>query len=1204
MIDSSWREFIAGGLRGVPGRYRNEAARALALIEPLDLLSDEMHLHHVMSACLRLTTHRLEDGRLRPYRDSDEKHLLIGSGLHPLCGHPFNWFAHASARAARLGSVFGVLDALQSLLARLPDCAFLHAARGRCFRSVWRFADAIREFDKALALLPGDPTIHAWRGEARFELTDIAGARADFDACLKARPRDAWALAWRSEASWLLGRRSEALRDLDLAIAERPRSGALLVLRSRRDGFELLDKAAELSPALFWVFAMRGHVRQQSGDLAGADRDFKRVVRLHPNRWAYARLGANRRRMGDERGARNAFERSSFLEEDGKYAGAGFKALVRCAVYSGVGGDCSMGVEDVGDLTRRLARDPEDARTRVVRSFLIAHDLWRTAELGRAAAGRRHPPILTLWASAVMRDRPAEALALLDEAVRRAPGSGWLHSIRGKCLFRLGRDAEALDALERAYRLYPVNEQACTRGLIHLARGRIRPALDSMNPALEVYWNNTEILLARREANFATGLYGSALEDMECAASDDVDLSWSHGDPRMPAQPEMALRQLERMAASSPADARILAWRGRVLYEEGRLLDARGDLDRAIVLDGGCALARTWRAEMALARGDARGARSDLDAALDSNPLHARAYGARAALRARGGRFQDALEDLDAFLQLIHTDRGAHSLRGRLLRLSGAAAAAAADLDSYLFLHPQEQWARYERARARAALGDFDGALEDLAGVSLSCPAFSFGGRPGRPWIEADWKAELFAQAAGRGAWAGVVRYYLGDPAGAEKCVEPLFRAARGRDLAWAHALRGGARLRLGRAADAIEDLDEAVRLQPKTGWFRLVRAELGLMTGRRAQALTDIRICEASGRWRTHARCLRAKALFLHGKRESALACLDAELQDLPGPHWVFAYLYRARLKRLSGRPADALHDLRLELKAARPDSGWVHYERALASAALGRAGVLVELAAALREEVGSYGGFGLPLLPLAPWEPATDAEALLGAGRRKWGLVWRGAFRVLHGFKVSGERDLERASKLDSRLERSKEWGAWELRRGGGASCPPLPSRPASWSAVQREIAGGSADAAAFARRGRLWAGAERWTEARDDFDRAVRGGWDNAQLRLGRAEAEAKLGAWDGALEDAETAIHQAPGLPAARFWRAQALRELGRDEEALAEIEAYLKFRPRDPSALICRGVLLTRVGRWDEALACFRSTAGKVPSLGRALAVLS
>ncbi|UPT75726.1 MAG: tetratricopeptide repeat protein [Elusimicrobiota bacterium] len=665
---SAWREFLDAGSAALSARERARLARLFTEDCPFDLAGDELNLHYVMSLCIRVTCHRVIDGRLRLFTKKDEAGMLMKGGHIPLCGHPFTWFAVTAAREGRLGGAWAAADALADMLAARPRSAFLHALRGLALLPVRRYQDAIAEFTRALELGGRDARVLAWRGSAYVQLTDLTRARADLDAAV-AGGAGPWALAWRAEVLWLAGRKDAARADLARALELAPGSAALHVLGARRGRESLLDRAEALAPRLLWVHALRGHIRQWSGDLAGAEASFKRMTEIHDHRWSYARLAGARLRRGDEAGAERAWRRGLRDEEDAKWVLGRLPPLVRCTLYSGAGEDCELGVQDVADLGKLLADRPRHGWARAVRASLIGHQLWKGEELRRASRDRRDPRLTALWAQELVYRAPDAALALLDDALRREPRNPWIRSLRARALWAKGKGREALAACARALDVYAMDLDAnCLSGIVRLtgakdARG-VRRALAEMGAGLTIYANHPRVLLARREGHARLRRWRSALEDMAAAARDDASLTWADA-ASGPRDPARALRELERLTAALPEEAEGWAWRAKALLDLGRVAQGEKALVRALRLDPRCAWALTWRGELAFKRGRLAAAERDLDRAIAADPYHGRAYGARAAVRGARGRRAGAASDIGVYLQLIRTDRGAsRSARG------------------------------------------------------------------------------------------------------------------------------------------------------------------------------------------------------------------------------------------------------------------------------------------------------------------------------------------------------------------------------------------------------------------------------------------------------------------------------------------------------------------------------------------------------------
>lgn len=985
---SAWQAYLDEGAAGLPPAARARLKTLFASECPFDLTGDELNLHYVMSLCIRVTCHRVIDGRLRLYTERDEAGMLMKGGHIPLCGHPFTWFAVTATRAGRLGGSWAAADALADMLAAHPRSAFLHALRGLALLPVRRYQDAIAEFGRALALGGPDARVLAWRGSAYVQLTDLSRALADLDASVRSGG-GAWAHAWRAEVLWLRGRKAEARADLRRALELSPDSAALHVLGARRGRESLLDRAEDLAPDLLWVHALRGHILQWRGDYAGAERAFKTMTEVHTHRWSFARLAGARLRRGDEAGAERAWRRGLRDEEDAKWVLGRLPPLVRCTLYSGAGEDCELGVQDVKDLTAEIARRPRHGWSRAVRASLVGHQLWKAEELRRASFERKEPRLTALWAQEMVSRSPAAALALLDDALRREPRNPWLTSLRARALWSLGRPREASAACDRALKIYPMDLDAnCLKGIALLSSARgpgaVRRALAVMGAGLTIYANHTRVLLARREGHMRLGRWRSALEDMAAAARDDAALTWADAADRS-RDAGRALRELERLTKAMPREAEAWAWRAKALLDLGRVPAAERALARALSLDPRCAWALTWRGELEHGRGRLARAERSLDAAILADPYLGRAYGARAAVRAARGRHGPAAADIDVYLQLIRTDRGGLAFRARQRRLQGDPRASVRELDAYLTLNPYCHWGFYERALSRRAGGEFEGALEDLAANrALAEWPFNAGASP--DWTVVPARREIGEAADGSGAWAAALRLYLGDPAGA------LETASAAKREFWAGVVSAAARLALGEPAAARALLAPLLVRRPKAAWPRLLRAQAALAEGDAHACLADLKRVE--GAWRPHAALLRAKALASLGRWKEALAGLDAELRGLPGPHAETVFVYRARLKRLAGRAREAAEDLaRYALVDGAPWPGWSRYERGLALASLGDPASAARLKEALELGVDREGPLGPALLPLANFEPEADFRALAEAGKPLGRALLRGA-------------------------------------------------------------------------------------------------------------------------------------------------------------------------------------------------------------------
>ncbi|MFO0957414.1 MAG: protein kinase [Isosphaeraceae bacterium] len=255
------------------------------------------------------------------------------------------------------------------------------------------------------------------------------------------------------------------------------------------------------------------------------------------------------------------------------------------------------------------------------------------------------------------RGETAEALGLLEEAMRTDSGdfSTWL--LRGLCEARVGRSASALDSYSVGVALRPGIDWAYTaRGGLALERGDARRALDDFNRALELRPDRPEALMNRALARLALGDARGAVRDLDQAL-------------RMPGVPsrawfirarahasagegDAARRDVEDGLNRPPTDA--LGWVARALARLPR--DWKGaldDLEGALGADPRCREAlQNKGALLGEVPGRAEEAIRAYDAAIACYPGAADSLVGRGVLLARLGRREAAIDDARRALAL------------------------------------------------------------------------------------------------------------------------------------------------------------------------------------------------------------------------------------------------------------------------------------------------------------------------------------------------------------------------------------------------------------------------------------------------------------------------------------------------------------------------------------------------------------------------
>ena len=119
-------------------------------------------------------------------------------------------------------------------------------------------------------------------------------------------------------------------------------------------------------------------------------------------------------------------------------------------------------------------------------------------------------------------DRPEDAIADFDEAIRLRPGQGMVYTFRGRAFMELGQLDRALVDLSKAIDLAPDDPLAyLDRGRTLMLSGRLDEAVADFDRALELDANRVDALVGRGEARTKLGLLDDALEDLERAVNLD-----------------------------------------------------------------------------------------------------------------------------------------------------------------------------------------------------------------------------------------------------------------------------------------------------------------------------------------------------------------------------------------------------------------------------------------------------------------------------------------------------------------------------------------------------------------------------------------------------------------------------------------------------------------------------------------------------------
>ncbi|MGI9168849.1 MAG: tetratricopeptide repeat protein, partial [Caulobacteraceae bacterium] len=301
---------------------------------------------------------------------------------------------------------------------------------------------------------------------------------------------------------------------------------------------------------------------------------------------------------------------------------------------------------------------------------------------------------------------------------------------------------------------------------------------------------------------------------------------------RAPANYADTDQEIDKLIASQPKTASEFTDRGWALLQRDAIEKAVADFDKAIALDGAASLAYADRAGARFQLGQFDGAKADAAKATALDPRQAVAWRVFGLLAAREGRFADAaamytraigedssnawtygqrasaywdlsdsrgaLADLARELDLDPASADAANDRATIFNIIGRPDLAKAEMDRLVAARPDDQAARVMRSLQFARMGRGADARRDIEAVIAVKPT-----------------ADEYLIAANErdkddlaGRWADVDAALKLDPKAPDALV-----------------LRAGIEDRSGKPALAIQELSDALTVQPKPLELRIARA-------------------------------------------------------------------------------------------------------------------------------------------------------------------------------------------------------------------------------------------------------------------------------------------------------------------------------------------------------------------------------------------
>jgi tetratricopeptide (TPR) repeat protein len=742
----------------------------------------------------------------------------------------------------RSGLAVEALGEARKLAAARREDPAAHTTLGHVQMINGNWVAAIRAFDRALALTRDDfdpVEIRLSRAQALQMMNELDEARGELDRLLETHPDHAVAFGRRGQVLAAAGNADRALHDF--------------------------DRALDISAGLTWVLASKADLQIELGLPADALQTLERLLTLSPlDLDARLKKADALRRVGE---ASAAVEEADAVIAAAPELGAAYcmRGLALMALERP--GEAVAAFEAALSHTDKL---PDVGAVHALRGqALLQLSHWQAAHQDFELALETKPDDSF---ALLGRGRSRFALLQLDAAIQDARDVAEIAAHQGDRI----RQAEALSL----------------QGEIHWHQGDLENALNALDRALELNPESALVRGAKGQVLLSLGQLDEALQILRAAVDIDPELFWAHAVLaevlRQQKSYEEALQELER-AAGDGDTAFIRGTRGQVLAALERNQEATVELRAAWELEPAPWIADTLAATLPMLADadDVDHTARILDEAIASAPRARSLLVTKAELLSRFGRFNEALAAIERYL-IDDQDEGALATKAGILVDLGSYTEARRIADELIERNPEHLAAYYVRVRALAGMGELVRSLREVESLpdqgqddspELLLKAWILFNL-GRTQHVIDAIAPLLErdpEDPRANAIMGMAKRRL-DPPATESAIAHMRRAVKGdaydvlyhveladaledlsheqeprsiREAVVEHvsaqehpeaeslAVAGWAKLFLGRAADAINCLREALQINPAAISYRFALG-LALLYGERDELAVD----------------------------------------------------------------------------------------------------------------------------------------------------------------------------------------------------------------------------------------------------------------------------------------------------------------------------------------------------------------------------
>jgi len=254
-----------------------------------------------------------------------------------------------------------------------------------------------------------------------------------------------------------------------------------------------------------------------------------------------------------------------------------------------------------------------------------------------------------------------QAIKDFENAIEAKPDYLDAHNNRGFALLQIEKAAESIECFNRVLELDDKYLNGWTnRARAHMALERPIDAIADYTAAIALQPENRQLYISRAEAHTANNDLTSAGKDLNYVVWMDT------------------MNSLNEKVARNPNNAASWAERGRHLFKEKRLPEARRSFDNALALTPGQTQALIGRAELAMHENDYATVIIDCTAVL-AKEFNYSVHSLRGDAYFEQGQFGEAIADYDAARRIDERAVDAYRKRAAQFRASGDEQLAQAD---------------------------------------------------------------------------------------------------------------------------------------------------------------------------------------------------------------------------------------------------------------------------------------------------------------------------------------------------------------------------------------------------------------------------------------------------------------------------------------------------------------------------------------------